>query len=314
MNNTLTTRDREKVAYHYNLPITIFKDPNFSEQVDLFEEHYRTKSIYDKVAPFFGAYQNLIDRTKELSLKIINDIANSKEFNDFSNYMDVDEVFGKEFPKGDKSYHKLYNEHFVGKRIVSFDLVKANFQSMRLSHPSIFNQHRSFDDYLKEKLTALDKDYPAEYMIGAKMIRQIIFGKLNPQKQISILKRLTGGLSYNITRLHGNDLKLESFSHDELQFVIAKDVSNETIRTYFKALVDCELDYRLEFFTVEESGTEKFKFYSKRDLETGKVVPKQVSSHLLYEVICFMKGIEPKQNMKEFEFEGRRCQFIDSLF
>ena len=314
MSNVLTIRDREKIAHHYNLPITIFEDPRFSEQVDLLEEYFGTKSLYDKVTPMFELCPNLIDRTKTLSLKIIDEIANSKEFHDFSHNMDVDEVYGKDFAKGEKNYHKLYNEHFIGKRIVSFDLVKANFQSMRLSHPSIFNQHLSFDNYLKEKLTELDKDYPAEYMIGAKMIRQIIFGKLNPQKQISILKRLTGNINEKMTRFHCNDLKLESFSHDELQFVLTKYTSMEEVRSYFKNLVPCELDYRLEFFTIEEYGTEKFKFYCKRNLETDKVVPKNVSSHLLYEIICFMKGIEPKQYMKEFQFEGRKCQFIDSLF
>lgn len=168
----------------------------------------------------------------------------------------------------------IYKENNINKYFISIDLKKANFQALKRA--GIISDD-TYQDYM---LRFTDMDY----ILNSKYMRQVIFGKLNVKRQMTIIKWLTYIVHMNITKkiqdLYG--AKLLKFNVDELVYEL--DVENfdeddqysivEYISSYLKKMlshIDVEVSiFQLKAHKLRSIRTKNLRptFYSKKGLSS----------------------------------------------
>lgn len=240
LNNSLIKR----CVSDHGLPITVFEDPIFSHQLRLYMPVFRVDipllSMVDSIEAL-GSADAFFQMEAELRERIITDIKNTDGYKRF-----ISEDFNKIVGEINfSSVDRLYTPDNVGKRFVSFDMKKANFQSLYSFDPSIFNGCKNWADFLYKYTQNI-------YFFGAKRFRQIIFGNLNPKRQQTCQK---GMISQIIQFANSINLgPLVFASADECVFEL--DYSQETFQYKIDTVVDegqkRNIDVRAEVFTLQK--------------------------------------------------------------
>jgi hypothetical protein len=198
---------------------------------------------------FEGNYDKWIEYYSQIRDNIIKTIENSENFiqfnrDDFSKYTNLTKFTNI----GDVN---IYNESNVGKEFLSIDLKKANFQAFNFHNPNILLNSKSYEEFIG-KFTDID------YIKNSKYTRQVIFGKLNPRRQVQIEKYLLHLILDLITNfmLYDNNFrfsrKLISYKSDELVFDVTKYIITDKI---VKSIIDeikfhVQVDVHVEYFKL----------------------------------------------------------------
>lgn len=208
-----------------NLPIPILNDKDkFLYYIDLYEDSLGTKTLYEEMCDeivnhFNGDFNLFLSHYYQVRDKMINDILVNQKYSEFLNanmkaYTVCDEL--KQTPKGN-----VYNGDNIGKHFLSIDLNKANFQALKFFDESLVQNADSYDDYVKHYTSS-------EYIINSKYTRQVVFGKCNPSRQITIEKHLMS-LFYENFEYSKDILKLVRFNNDEIVFEILDEISEQLL-------------------------------------------------------------------------------------
>ena len=245
-----------RFASDYKIPIDGCDKINFRHSLGLYEnthgartkwcnlvcniiKHYDGQDFEQKASKFLQEYYDTRD-------SIIRSVEQSDAFSEFNNlkvlpfqtYYVVKPVCGS---KG------IYNMQNVGKRFISIDMRNANFQT--LCKCGVIKQ-KTYRDFLAQFCSGFMLDYISE----SKYSRQVIFGKLNPARTITVEKNLMKSLAeYIDLRLYSpTDLKMAAFNSDEIVYYFDGDDS-----LYGKILDICNdgmfepaLDLKVEWFTL----------------------------------------------------------------
>lgn len=305
---------RARFVSDSNLPIQVIQTPYFEERLELFEEDYGAKTSYDELLliideRFEGKVNNFLEYYHQVRDDIITKVTNSdayKEFISDNKYVkDIQPICGN---------RNLYTNEQDGCMFVSYDMKKANFQTLRYANPAIVYDTKTYEDFIG-KFTDLD------YIKKSKYTRQVIFGKMNPKRTMNLEKWITNEFAKTL-----NDLAI--MKHCELFSLNADEIIlkwNGTEEEFNKV----EVVPSIIFEGVEFKGS-KFKLharqfqlatsssiltvYEKEDyLNAHRRILKGVPATYMPQVYKLLSGMEIKPSDLIFYYEHELCQFLNAL-
>lgn len=245
----LNSHIKKRFCKDFSLPINIFDDPYFSYFVELYDPLFNVKEKkqwLDSVLSKCNTQDDFFQQSTIISTGIKDLIKNSKAYADF-NSRNLDD-----FPlKKNVSQQNIYIQPNVGKEMISIDLEKANFNSFRLFGLQEEIGCKTYADLVK-------KFNNEKYFLESKMIRQVIFGDLNPSRQQRIQKYIIQNLC---EKLLDNGCEISSASSDEII------IKNKTDINEVKEMLK-DVDESFKFFRVEKFHFNKvsddFDFFVKK--------------------------------------------------
>ena len=231
---------RRRFVKDYNLPINVIDSPYFEyymETYDWFPKNEYEELVNDIETRFGGNVNLWLEEYAEMRDEIITTIENTDAYRDF-NTCDMKQW---ETPKEMKNFPdmNIYNQSSIGKTFISIDLKKANFQALKWVNPDIVLDSDTYEDLIDSW------GYDSEYMRTSKYTRQVIFGKLNPKRTITVEKYIMSKVYDIIINDKMNfigeyDARLVAFKSDELIFeVLAENpvVGSELLFEYMKQII-----------------------------------------------------------------------------
>lgn len=292
----------------FNLPISIFEDNHFQYTLDILNPYYNSLSKY-KLLEFY------IEKLKETShhyeeafhvfnKKVIDNAIDSIKNNEaYKNFISMDMSKYQHNLNIAKS-NQLYKSQNHGKRFVSIDLVKANFQSLKFVNPDIVLGFDSYNQFLN-KFTNFN------YHLQSKKMRQVIFGNLNPKRQQTVQKYIMSQLTKQLIELGLEKNDILNCTSDELIFEYKEEHDNIISQLIQKDILS-NIDFHIEVFDLYKFDIDK-PFYYKKDLNNN-ITLKGIPNHSVLECIKNLENKEINEMDLQFMFEGRKCQFSESIF
>lgn len=297
---------KERFTKDLNLPIKIFKEPYFSERIELINKiKPGTKKQYEDFKEIIKKYntpQDYLEEYNKIKDNAINYIKNSNLYEDFQHInMDIFSVTDSKIPE-----RNIYTNQNTGKEFISIDIRKANFTALRQFSPGIFNFCITWEDFMK-------KFTENQHIIKSKYIRQVILGNCNPKRQITIEKYLTNNIVNEIKEAFPSLYsKIISFAHDEIIIDITEE---KNARQIFEELIRylsfCPIPLKIEGFRLYQikgtSGYLKMPLFEARQPEIKGIQP-----YLLPFAIKKLLNEEYTENDKVFVFEGQLAKLIET--
>lgn len=297
---TIDTMTRRQFVRDYKLPIQIVQDPYFDYFLELFEEHFKSKTKYQLLVDTVNKFDSLdafVAESKRIRSEAMDYIKNTKSYENLSK--DKLDVYKCEFP-----YKiNLYNRDNEGKKFVSIDLVKGNFQALSFYNKELLGEKDSYEEFMKMFTNE-------EYFIQSKQIRQVIFGNLMPKKQQRIQKFIMNIVKNHLIEHGMKEEDICASSPDEIVFEYDK------FKNFKEVLNDDKikaLDLHMDVFTLNaiDDNVDGFikRFESNKNIEI-----KNCNMKVMPEVIKFLKSEPLTENDLYFFDEGRIAQYKEPVF
>ena len=314
---------RRRFVKDYNLPINVVDSPYFEyymETYDWFPKKEYEELINDIEIRFGGNVNLWLEEYAEMRDEIITTIENTDAYRDF-NTCDMKQW---EIPKEMKNFPdmNIYNQSSIGKTFISIDLKKANFQALKWVNPDIVLDSDTYEDLIDSW------GYDSEYMRTSKYTRQVIFGKLNPKRTITVEKYIMSKVYDVIINDKMNfigeyDAKLVAFKSDELIFEVLVEnpvVGSEQLFQYMKQLIkdNVGVDVHIDLFKVGRIETLNHNnitvdCYIRTNLLTGEEKLKSASQIFYPQLYKIWKGKEINEKDLVFLGEGQLATFLYPL-
>lgn len=289
----------------FDVPIKVYEEPYFSYFIDLYDDVFNSKSkllLLDKALENFKTEEDFLAYNNSTTDNIVSHIMDKQEYKDFIS-MDMDKYAIKSsYPKGD-----IYKKQNTGKFFVSIDLIKANFQTLTYINSNLVDGCKSYDEFIS-KFTNLS------YIKQSKYIRQVIFGKLNPKRQLKIARFLIekiidflftkGLISYeNISMASYDELVFEINECEIEKFVNIEEALKEEIKS------NLNLDVDIEIFKLNSIADKYFirEFKNKKGYSFSCV-----PSMYFAQVFKKYNNIAINDNDLVFVHENKLAKFLES--
>lgn len=306
---------RARFVSDFNLPLQILQSPYFEDRLELLEGEYGAKTSYNELLlmideKFEGNPNKFLEYYHQVRDNIITSVLNSEAYKDFIS----NDKFMKKINPICANKNLYTNEQDNG-LFVSYDMKKANFQTLKYANPAIVYDANTYEDFIG-KFTDLD------YIKNSKYTRQVIFGKLNPKRTMTLEKWITNEFCGSLYQLLIYT-KLEYFSLNADEIILKFNGSEEE----FEKL---EIEPIKNFEGVEYKGS-KFKLhsrqfelatsssiltvYEKEDyLNAHRRILKGVPATYYPQVYKLLNGMEMKpQSDLIFYYEHELCKFLNPL-
>ena len=299
----ITTALKKRFCKDFKLPINVFSEPYFEYFTSLYNGHYKITEKLEwlkEVLKDCGTQEDFFGMSEKLAKNIKTTILNTKAYEKF-NTADL----AKDFQRKEQiTQQNIYIVPNVGKPLISVDLEKANFNCLNLFGLKEELGAKSYDDLVK-------KFTPYEYFLNSKMIRQIIFGDLNPSRQQKVQKYIINNLCSELLK---EGCTLSSASSDEI--IISNDISVEKVKEILKNVPEEFKFFRVESFSFDRIE-EKQDFLIKKTLQSNnkeKLEFKNVPGHLHAQIFKKYYNQPINDNDLLFYHEGFLAQFKEPLF
>lgn len=292
----------------YNLPINIFNEEMFSYYRELYKDfwpYHEEQLMEDDIKSFDNNVDVWLEFYAHLRDNIINTLENSEAYKTF-NTKDLSEYdIPKELNVGE---HSIYNEETEGKYFMSIDLKKANFQALK--YVGVLND-KTYEDFIK-------RFGGNEYFAKSKYLRQVIFGKLNPKRQVKVEKHLMSKILKDFSAWN-----LYSLNSDEAVFLLTenevKSLTSQVI-DFMESNIKKKLgiEVRIEVITIKRlpivnSHGNKVDAYIRHNVITGEDTLKKASTTFYPQIYKLWKGMEINEKDKMFFFEDQLATFNEPL-
>ena len=308
---------RERFIKDMNLPIGIYESPYFEYYIELYEPLFNSLTKWNELRElidnsFNGNPVLFLEEYYYVKEAMLNDIKQSDAYKEY-NTMDMNTFSIASSPFANTPSSNIYKETNDGKLFVSFDLSKANFQVMK--YANIIDGNLSWDDYV-EKYTRLD------YIKNSKYTRQVVFGNLNPKRQVSLEKFIINEILKVVDmelkqEEYGTKFKLVSLANDE--FVYEFDGTKyELERALYKrystgkrifdfSRIPIEVSvksFKLELLQYKTYNERKVTSYLKRYLD-HTIEIKECSKYYFAQVYKDLMGMQVVRDDLVFLMEGQ---------
>lgn len=299
----LTNSLKKRFASDLKLPINIFNDPYFEYFMDLYNTDFQTKEkmeIFEKLLNKFENQEEFFKNSEKISTSIKSLISSTNTYNKLNSF-----DMNKEFPLEEQiKQQNIYILPNVGKKLISVDLEKANFNVLKMIGLGEEIKANSYDELLNQ---FTNDDY---YFISKK-IRQVIFGDLNPARQQRIQKFVINQLC---KKLKENGCILSSASSDEI-IIQNEEMNAKDIKEMLKDVPEQYNFFRVEDFVFEKID-ENNDFFVKTTLTNNgfKKEFKNVPGHVFAQVYKKYLGQESNEYDLLFYHEGFLAEFKEKLF
>ena len=308
---------RQRFVKDYNLPINIFDDNLFEYYIRLYDffPYLRYKETIEKIEnEYDGSVEKWLEYCASVRDNAINGVMETDEYKKF-NSMDLSQY--KFTPIcGERS---CYTEETNGKRFLSIDLRKANFQALKYAgvvSDATYEQfiHRFGGD---------------DYIANSKYLRQVIFGKMNPSRQIKIEKYLMSKV-YEVIKdvTEKYSFTIFSMNSDELIFAIPEEFYNnrqedentrELINDIYNLVgKNIGVEIKVEYIEVRRlpivsaNGT-KIDAYERTNLFTSQKTLKKASTTFYPQIYKLWNEMPIEDYDMVFYFENQLATFNQEL-
>jgi len=301
---------KNRFVKDFKMPIQVVQEPFFSYAMETLDPHFQSTSklkMLTDVIDSLGTEEDFFSESNRVKTSLIASIQDTPMYKELQN--DRLEDFDIE-PNGIKQ-KDIYNMENVNKTFISLDLVKANFNVMKMYDPTLTLGFDTYED-LVGSVTEFD------YFKKSKYLRQVIFGNMLPKKQQKLQKWVMRQL---IDMLH-TDVGIEmadfvSASADEVLFAVSPENADKFVEMVERKLSTNELtkDFsswvRVETFTLKSIGNKKFFV---KDFPSGEVDFKGIPSFLFMQIYKKYLNKELTSLDKTFYHEGYMSEFKDLVF
>ena len=307
----ITNSLKNRFCKDTKINIEVLQEPYFSKRLELYDNQFNViekyKSFLDILSNFESEqdYFEYYNSTKE---KIINHLKNSEGI---KNLIKAD--FKKfQIPNTGITQKHIFKESNVGKALLSIDMVKANFSSLKHYDKSIFKVDSTLCNTYEEFVRQFTE---YEYIINSKYIRQVVFGTVNPKRQVMYEKYLM----YKILLLIEEVLRADqvdlldialNFSNDEIVIDVT-NLDEKLLENLKDKIVNNELNLPLKLEQYVLGKIQDTDGYAKV-FEDGQVDIKCLNNLMYPFVLRFLNGEEIQEEDKVFFHEGRLATFIET--
>jgi len=303
---------RRTFVKDYAIPVSVVQDPYFEYQIDFLDKQYNTwekVALLEEALARFKDEEELNKYMRETREAVIDGVKSSHAYEGYCSNTAVlpfaQMSWERKVP--DKCVYKLDN---VGLRMVSIDLVSANFQVFKLFWPELVNHKDSYEGFISQ-FTDL------EYFKKSKKIRQVIFGNLCPKRQARISKDVMFAMWQHFEQKEMH-LEMRMLSADEIVFREVTHLVQHPLLCIEAKLSDMAFDKkkveaRVQEFTIEPVKMRTSSAYIKR-YPDGSFDLKCCPGPYTIEVLRHIYGQPSHPYDKVFYNDGRLCEYKDSLF
>ena len=313
MEENSIVRKNMRFVKDYNLPINIFNEEMFSYYRELYKDFWpyeAEKQMNKEISAFSGNIDKWLESYANLRDRIIETLENSEEYKEFNTC----DLHMYDIPDLGIGEHNLYNQENDNKFFLSVDLKKANFQALKYVDVILDN---TYEDFIMSFYGG------TKYFADSKYLRQVIFGKLNPKRQIKVEKYLMAELYRYLTYYYSEYLPtLYSFNSDELVFSIKNDTNVLTYKQIKEIEKDISvifgIDVRVELVKINRipivnSNGATVDAYIRKNVYTNEETLKKASTTFFPQIYKIYKGMEINELDKKFFFEGQIATFDNEL-
>ena len=303
---------RQRFVKDYNLPINIFSDDLFEYYMNLY--HFFPRDVYNEIVnkvenEYNGNVEAWLEYCGRVRDNAIEGVMSSESYQKFNN--------------GDMSIYNIpnicgerscYSEATDGKIFVSIDLRKANFQALK--YVGVITDN-TYEDFIK-------KYGGDDYIANSKYLRQVIFGKMNPSRQIKVEKYLMYKV-YEVvnTFMTENGYEVFSFNSDELIFEFKNNGHNDMSTSDFIATLknlsnSIGVETKVELIDVKrlpivvENGS-RVDAYQRYNLIERKYELKKASTTYYPQIYKIWKDCAIDSRDLMFYFENQLAKFEKPL-
>lgn len=311
----MTETLRQRFCKDMNLSIKIFEDPYFANFLKLYDEQYGAVAKYNRFVSAvmqFGCEQDYFEAYNKLKDEVIEYLNNNPEMAFFAKEEDMSKFVcqNKGYPTND-----IFKETNDGKVFVSIDMVKGNFTALHHYNPSIVKNCDTYEDFIHTFT-----DVP--HFVESKYIRQVVFGNVNPKRQVTYEKYL---MDMVLTKLLETGVvkpeNVEFFSTDEIVLsvpdeMLCDSMVNEefynSVMNVVKWAKENNINVRGEFFELRKiPGTSGYvkKFMMGKDGVDFKCLDFLTMPFVLR---AYQKE-EPNDMDRVFLYEGKKVMLLEDI-
>ena len=300
---------KQRFVKDYNLPINIYDDRLFSYYVGLYDffpvDTYvkLCQNVEEKYGGNVSLWLDDCAKVRDAAIFGVIESDKYKSFNDSKNLLkeyDIDIKVGE---------HSLYSQETDGKRYVSIDLKKANFQALKFA--GVLDDV-SYEDFI----TKYGGD---EYIINSKYLRQVIFGKMNPGRTVKVEKYIVSKIHEIVSPVFP-DWKLYSFNSDELIYSLNNFYPGEgTLNSIVGAVKELlGIDVRVECVEIKKLpivnvNGNNVDAYVRTNINTNESVLKKASTTFFPQIYKLWKGKEIQDEDLYVYFDDQLAKFVEPL-
>lgn len=314
-------KERESLCRRFisdnNLQFQYVDYLHFLYCLDLFGYEKQWYGLLEMIKNRFNDSPNkFLEEYYKIRDKIITDFLDKKEYKFFSEEMNMND-FTLDRDSRNISSNNIYNRENLGKVFLSIDLKKANFQVLKHISSAMVNNCSTYEDFIG-CYTDLD------YIKNSKYTRQVVFGKLNPRRQITCEKYFINEIRKLIDdTITSNGGHIVSMSNDELVYQISEsgNFTNDmiikladAIKTATDFTVHAEIfklnGYEFQFM---DSGENKFTFFEK-EFSDGRKKLKSVPVTFYKMAYKLINDLPLHDEDYMFEYDKNiTCQFFNEF-
>ena len=313
---------RRKFVKDSPTPIPVTTDGQFQYFMDLYDPVYHCVADYEKFLHTVNecggeqAYSAHVSKFVESMVAAITGTDSYKVMQGMKQVVEYTPVH--EIPNGD-----VYHARYAGNDMISLDLRSGNFNALRSFDESAVLGCKTYAE-LAAKFT------PYEYLQENKQIRQMIFGKTNPSKQVQIMKSIMSMICDCIMTEYP-DFQIIMRGCDEC---IIHSFGEYTAPEALPLILDCipvHVDFiKAEVFRLEQIHPERHYFVKipwnitierpeegdVRVIVSGYGTPVFKSIPLIFFAQAFKNYFKMPLEENDFLFlhEGQLCRFMKGIY
>ena len=285
----------------FNLPIKIYDREYFNYFATLYNDYFKVDENMELLKEALSEFEDsteFLNYYNELQDLIINTIKEKEEYVEFSNA-----DFNKFKVNSKYCVANIYKNTNLGKCFVSIDLNKANFQALHFYNKNIVEKTESYEEFIS-KFTKF------KYFAKSKHFRQVVFGNLNPKRQLKIEQFLIEQIieflsSKNI--LCKDDIVMAT--KDEVVFEIDENNVPNVKLILDSIKSNLNIDVKVEAFKLNGICG----YYVKEDLNSNKYTFSCVPSIYYPQVFKIYHNLEINEKDLTFFYEGNLARFMNPI-
>jgi hypothetical protein len=266
-----------------NLPITVVNDEVFFSQLEVLENTHKAKTLWELYKSEFKNSEEVVSSFRKVDVCIGEFVKSQPNWNYFNEDLDLDflEKYVSKVKQENKLLKNIFSGNNLGKKMVSFDLSKANFNVLK--HFELTGNFSNYNDFV---MNFTNK----EFLTHSKKFRQSVFGKLNAKRQVKYQEYVMCFLLSLFSEETRNGALL---NNDEV--VIDYKYINEVENVLSKFSVTFDFPLSVEVFTLNELKDKNDKLYFSKDFENGNFELKTVPKTFYVQALRKRLGFEVKE-------------------
>jgi len=306
----LSNTIKQRFVKDWKLPFHVVQEPMFSYMINEVDTHFKSKDklkLLEDVVDALGSEEAFFSESNRVKNDIIQNIQSTPVYKQLQD----DKLTKYDIEPNGIKQKDIYTMENVNRTFISLDLVKANFNVMKMYDSSLTLGYQTYDE-LVSSVTDFD------YFKKSKYLRQVIFGNMLPKKQQKLQKWVMRQLVEMLNKDIGIDMNdFVSASADEVLFAIDPKDADKFVGMIERKLKsnDNTSDFaawvRVEAFTLKSIGNKKF--FVKEFLDST-IEFKGIPSFLFMQVYKRFVNKEVIKMDKMFFHEGYLASFEQGVF